>query len=400
MVEEDEEEGFDDFVEAEGNDEESKTDATAAGGPPEINVSGVGHIARTDSVATPQTNAAPLVLFTSETPSDKKGAREEDDPFAAAFITLDENKKEDVSPVPPKFDLFSSKREKQGNENVQAPGAASWFSLDLAGGAPGGSGAGAGLVLNESEDEEENSEQRASREDKKSGEEGAAEGVLAAELTLEEDGSEQHSSVLSSSAKEEEQKHVPVGGGLLKGEVSMKSVHEQKPELSENALLNDFMKEFMPKGLEVVGRPSASEGPEGPEPSRNSAVQATKRTSGGVWDIGKKIVSEAEEEGEGEEIKERLVAEVERGFAFSEGAGQLLLESLDELDEPALRSEGRMRLAAHRLFEIENYESVSEVDQHIELLGKIRTCEEKKRAAIAEEEFELASKLRDEVKGL
>ena len=53
MVEEDEEEGFDDFVEAEGNDEESKTDATAAGGPPEINVSGVGHMARTDSVATP-----------------------------------------------------------------------------------------------------------------------------------------------------------------------------------------------------------------------------------------------------------------------------------------------------------------------------------------------------------
>ena len=102
MVEEDEEEGFDDFVEAEGNDEESKTDATAAaGGPPEINVSGVGHIARTDSVATPQTNAAPLVLFTSETPSDKKGAREDDDPFAAAFIALDESKKEDVSLVPP-----------------------------------------------------------------------------------------------------------------------------------------------------------------------------------------------------------------------------------------------------------------------------------------------------------
>ena len=59
-----------------------------------------------------------------------------------------------------------------------------------------------------------------------------------------------------------------------------------------------------------------------------------------------------------------------------------------------------MKLAAHRLFEIENYESVSEVDQHIALLGKIRSCEEKKRAAIAEEEFELASKLRDEAKGL
>ena len=120
-----------------------------------------------------------------------------------------------------------------------------------------------------------------------------------------------------------------------------------------------------------------------------------------MWDIGKKVVSEVEEEGEGEEMKERLVAEVERGFSFEGGSADSTAPyALDAFDEQALRSEESMQRVAHRLFEIENYEGVGDVEQHIAMLGKIRECEERKRAAIAEEEFELASKLRDEAKGL
>ena len=81
--------------------------------------------------------------------------------------------------------------------------------------------------------------------------------MMAAELTLEEDGSEQLSSALSSSAKEEEQKQLPAEGSVLQGEVSMKLEgvqQQQKRELSENALLNDFLKDFIGKGPEVVGQ--------------------------------------------------------------------------------------------------------------------------------------------------
>ena len=92
-------------------------------------------LVRADSVATPQTNAAPLVLFTSETPSDKKGRRDEDDPFAAAFNVLEDNKKEDTFPAP-QFDLFSAQR---SSESSAAPGAgaASWFSMAAAGATAG-----------------------------------------------------------------------------------------------------------------------------------------------------------------------------------------------------------------------------------------------------------------------